>query len=449
MLDASDTSPSVDPLLKRGFNFHEAGNNLAAAKIFEIAYRRDPSSIAAILNMGSSYYKAKYYPEAEEAYKEALKTDPDNATAHYGLGMIYEEIRDRSAARARFQRAAALSPDAGKPWMSLAQVTHEETPRLQALKRATDWAKRQLENDALSVEALKELITYFQEAKMHDEVRRACTLALQHKPQSQSLMEALASSHLWLHDYETAANLKRSVIMTCEPTYTRPVKDEAFAKSATKTLIEIHETLTAAKIPFFLVGGTLLGFIRDNGVIPHDKDVDIGVMDDVSNKDVIEAMRNNIEFTCPLTYADDDIYLNVSHGSTGIDVFRHERDNDHIWCGINRRAGAMKWRYRAFGFKQAEILDRTFAVPDDCPQYLTDLFGAWETPDVGYQSVLSSPARFDTDHHFLRYMSYYRLWLAVHRKNTDLLNRTLEQTPEDVRNDSELNERLAFLNQRS
>ena len=449
MLDAPDLHPSIDPMMKRGLNFHEAGHNLAAAKIFEMAYRRDPSSIAAILNMGSSLYKAKLYPEAEEAYSEALRTDPDNATAHYGLGMIYEEIGDRPSARDRFRKAAELSPDAGKPWMSLAQVTHEETPRLQALKRAADWAKTELRRENLSLENLKELIPYFQEAKMYAEVNQACTLALQHKPDSQSLLEALASSHLWLHDFDNAAAVKRKVIMTCTPAYERPVKDTAFAKSATKTLIEIHETLSSAGVPFFLVGGTLLGFIRDNGVIPHDKDVDIGVMDEASNRDVIETLRANIEFTCPLTYSDDDIYLNIVHGSTGVDLFRHERRGDYVWCGIRRDPGFMKWRYTPFSFQQTEILDRSFAVPDDCPQYLRDLFGDWETPDVGYQSVLSSPARFDTDQQFLLYMSYYRLWLAAHRKDMDLFNRTLEQTPDEVRNDSELYERLIFLHRSS
>ena len=445
MLDAPEALPSIDPLLKRGMNFHEAGNNLAAAKIFELAYRREPSSMPAILNMGSSYYKAKYYLEAEEAYCEALKKEPDNTTAHYGLGMIYEEIGDRTAARKQFQKATELNPESGKAWLSLAQVTHDETPRLQALHRAVGIAKSQLANENLSVAALKEIITHLEEAKLYADIRKACELALQKKPESQTLVEKLASANLWMRDYENAAALKRKVIMEFEPSYKRPVKDTSFVKSATETLIEIHKTLSAENVPFFLVGGTLLGFVRDNSVIPYDKDVDIAVMDDVSNREIVETLRANIEFTCPLTYSDDDIYLCISHGSTGIDIFRHETDEDYIWCGIGRHPGFMKWRYTPFGLEQTTILDRQFYVPDNCPLYLSDLFGQWETPDIGYQAVLSSPARFDTDHSFLLYMSYYRLWLAAHRKNIDLLNRTLEQTPDDIRNDSELHERLVFL----
>ena len=445
MLDAPEVLPSIDPLLKRGLNFHEAGNNLAAAKIFELAYRREPSSMPAILNMGSSYYKAKHYPEAEEAYREALRKEPDNATAHYGLGMIYEEIGDRPAARIQFREAAELNPESGKAWLSLAQVTHDEVPRLQALHCAADIAKRQLQRENLSVATLKEIITHLEEAKLYADARKACELALQKKPGSLSLVEKLASANLWLHNYEAAAALKRKVIMEFKPSYKRPVKDTSFAKSATETLIEIHTTLSAKNLPFFLVGGTLLGFVRDNGVIPHDKDVDIAVMEDVSNKEIIEALRSNIDFTCPLTYSDDDIYLCVSHGSTGIDVFRHETDREYTWCGISRHPGCMKWRYSSFGLEEITILNLPFKVPQNRTLYLSELFGEWETPDIGYQSVLSSPARFDTNHNFLLYMSYYRLWLAAHKRNMNLLNRTLEQTPEDVRNDAALYERLTFL----
>ena len=448
MLDTAEPHASIDPLMKRGMTFHESGQNLAAAKIFEVAYRRDPSAIAAILNMGSSYYKAQHYPEAEDAYKEALRLQPENATAHYGLAMVYEEIGDRPAARTQFQNAAELNPDAGKPWMSLAQVTLEETPRLQALHRAAEWAKRQLEIQDSTAPVLMEACAYLQEARLFVEAKAASERALQKDSTSHEAKSRMVGACLRLHDYAAAANAQRRIIMECKPKYKRPMHDDTFTKSAAKALIEVQKILGEAGVPFFLVAGTLLGCIRDKGPLPHDKDLDIGIIDEVSNRDVIETLRANSEFSCPLLYTEDDINLSVSHnGVTGIDIFRHERTGNSIWFGFDRHPGCMKWRFTPFGFKQQTFFNAPFIIPDKPERYLTETYGSWEKTDTGFSSVLSSPARYDVDNEYLRCMAYYRLWLAIHRCNREHLDKIFSQTPEYVRQDSVLYERLIFLTQ--
>lgn len=47
-----------------------------------------------------------------------------------------------------------------------------------------------------------------------------------------------------------------------------------------KLLFEIKEIFDEVGIPFFLIGGACLGAIRDGDLIPWDKDIDIGILEE-------------------------------------------------------------------------------------------------------------------------------------------------------------------------
>lgn len=49
----------------------------------------------------------------------------------------------------------------------------------------------------------------------------------------------------------------------------------------------IHDTLTKHHVPYFILGGTLLGAVRNRGIIPHDDDGDIAIM----KKDVPKFLK--------------------------------------------------------------------------------------------------------------------------------------------------------------
>jgi glycerol-3-phosphate cytidylyltransferase len=153
-------------------------------------------------------------------------------------------------------------------------------------------------------------------------------------------------------------------------------------------LCRIDTILKDRSLKPFLVSGTLLGAIRDNGLIKGDNDLDIGIMaDDASSETVFNFLVGNPSFRS--VYNLGHLIQVTDNNSTVIDIFIHYREDGQVWHGTT----VHKWVNTSFQLSEMELDSHTFLIPDNPRLYLDENYGNWEKP------VLFWDYAFDTPNH--------------------------------------------------
>lgn len=64
----------------------------------------------------------------------------------------------------------------------------------------------------------------------------------------------------------------------CYRLYSVPHRRKMLQRRGYQVLRKLKDTFEKNDIPGFLAAGSLLGFVRDGGFMPHDDDIDVGVL---------------------------------------------------------------------------------------------------------------------------------------------------------------------------
>lgn len=98
----------------------------------------------------------------------------------------------------------------------------------------------------------------------------------------------------------------------------------AFKDYGIESMRDIQAALSTTNWPFFFTCGSLLGIIRENGVIEHDLDLDVAIMenDDFTWEKLGETMKK-INFSLSRSFLIDDIIYERTYvrNGIGVDVF--------------------------------------------------------------------------------------------------------------------------------
>ncbi len=172
-----------------------------------------------------------------------------------------------------------------------------------------------------------------------------------------------------------------------------------------KGLIEANEILREIGVTAWITDGTLLGYFRENDLIAHDFDADLGCMIENYSEDIVYAFR---ERGWELAYVWGEIKqgleLTFRKGQVKIDIFFFYKDSDdRLWHGAWRKhdkksLNLIKYYYEPFELKEVDFLDARFNIPKDTLKYITTKYGpGWKTPQKNWSWIFGPANAVETD----------------------------------------------------
>ena len=164
---------------------------------------------------------------------------------------------------------------------------------------------------------------------------------------------------------------------------------------ALRLMIELLSNMAEINIPITVQGGTLLGLIRENNILEHDKDLDFCV--DIKNlKKVIDYMD---KVKMRRSYKDDVFnnfatYLDPKTGIT-IDIMGLRFNNNNVIGGYFESNGNKEWSrellYPNHKLVKERIFEKEIYMPSNPEMILQSEYGDWKTPNTNWITFLDAP----------------------------------------------------------
>jgi hypothetical protein len=178
-----------------------------------------------------------------------------------------------------------------------------------------------------------------------------------------------------------------------------------WASVARRALLDLKTDLDSGGFEFFLTGGTLLGAIRENDILKHDKDIDVGLMPGAS----VSAVQRHLECTgrFRIKPVPVDHLLRVIHcNGTTIDLFWHWMEDGRFV----HQGQKTKWWNTPFTLVSRSFLGTTFKVPSDPELCLSENYANWHEPAPDFDTFVDTPNMIVADRGHLTWYFYTKLF---------------------------------------
>lgn len=154
-----------------------------------------------------------------------------------------------------------------------------------------------------------------------------------------------------------------------------------------RNLIDANSLLLRLGVHSWLTDGTLLGYYRENRILPHDKDADLGLfITDYSDRILEGFKKDGWKLAHVFGTIECGLQLSFLRNGAKIDLFLFYNEDDKYWHGAWKSEQKGKFRqlikyyYEPFKFRKVDFLGAQFSIPADTEKYLVTKYGAgWKT----------------------------------------------------------------------
>ncbi len=307
----------------------------------------------------------------------------------------------------------------GEPWLWMCRTVAERVEYAQTAHKAQSlaWALNMLLQKAepqhlgLVDTLAPHEVNLLLRAGQLDQAQSLAQALYQRKPNTEHdywMMRTLASRSAFAPAMAHASRMLESLIdkamqvgtsadAVADSTKPAPKRPGFDVDAASESLKTVNRVLRERGLQPFLMSGVLLGYLREGQILPHDKDLDLGLIGWQQQFEVAQALlaagHYHVSWRClrgAQTFLMDVVDLKYG---VAIDFFFFHPYADHFLHGIDYKYGfTQNLRFSPFALKEVDFLGDRFWIPDNAAQNLTENYGDWRTPQSSYVVTVESPA---------------------------------------------------------
>ena len=186
----------------------------------------------------------------------------------------------------------------------------------------------------------------------------------------------------------------------CYRLYSVPHRRRVLRKRGKLVLAHLAEIIKKHNIPAFAAYGTLLGFVRDGGFLPHDDDIDLGVLPgEWSPSRLLKVLieeEDGFSFLFAFSYDGRVTEFKLEYAGVPIDFFFYQDDGEKFFAGSyhyypevhyptsNANSAQRVCEPRIEKLDSINIFNIDFPVPANTEYVLKSLYGNWRVPDSNW-----------------------------------------------------------------
>ena len=203
-----------------------------------------------------------------------------------------------------------------------------------------------------------------------------------------------------------SARVDKGIYQVCQKiwrAYAIPKRQKRLQREGAQALERLHRLMQKNHIPYYCDYGTLIGFVRDNGFIKHDDDIDITIQPNtVKAVDVLKVFLDAgygyvhgfkyeskfLEFTvADVSGITIDVFFPDLLGDGKVQAYQPIWEPGKKYPSENANTLIQYVFEEATGLKTIQVVGTATTIPGNYDQVLTSEYGPWKVPDAKFNTV--------------------------------------------------------------